>query len=393
MNEIVVTGLGVICAIGNNVSECLDAFKNKRSGIGEVHHLKSAHQSRFRMGEVSKSNSELLSSLNLVQKENSFMSRTTLLAMLAAKEALDSALETNGKVRRTGLVSSTTVGGMDITEQNYLKNETNKTYLKSHPCGDSTLQVAKYLKADTYYTTLNTACSSAANAVIHGVRLLKHNILDRVIVGGVDALSMFTLNGFNSLMILDEEDCKPFDEDRKGLNLGEGAGYIVLERSTDVKKYFCHLSGFANSNDAYHQTASSPEGDGAYKSMYEALKMSGLKTDSIDYINVHGTGTPNNDLSEGKAMKRLFTDGRIPPFSSTKSFTGHTLAGSAGIEAVFSVMSIIHDIIYPNLRFSKPIKELNLFPCQDVKEGSGVKHVMSNSFGFGGNSSTLIFSK
>ncbi len=392
MNEIVVTGLGVICAIGNNVPECLDAFRQKRSGIGEVHYLKSVHQKQFPMAEVKQSNSQLMENLDLDPEENTFMSRTTLLAMHAAKEALEMAEKTNGKVMRTGLVSSTTVGGMDITEQNYLKNETDKSYLKSHPCGDSTLQVAKILNADSYYTTLNTACSSAANAVIHGVRLLKHNILDRVIVGGVDALSMFTLNGFNSLMILDEEPCKPFDEDRKGLNLGEGAGYIVLERKKEAKDYLCRLSGYANSNDAYHQTASSPEGDGAYKSMYEALKMSGLDLNSIDYINVHGTGTPNNDLSEGTAMKRLFSEGKIPPFSSTKSFTGHTLAGSAGIEAVFSVMSIVYDIIYPNLRFTKPVEGLNLFPCLDVKEGSGVKNVMSNSFGFGGNSSTLIFS-
>lgn len=392
-NSIVVTGVGAICSIGTDVDECMEALKSKRSGIDDIKYLKTVHKDKFKLGEVKRSNSELLDMLGLSLAEETVYSRTTLLAMVAAREALQMSLDTNGVKSRTGIVSSTTVGGMDITEQFYLKQESDVNFLSTHPCGDSTKKVAEFLKATSYYTTLNTACSSGVNALIHGARLLKYNQLDRVIVGGVDALTMFTLNGFNSLMILDRDYCKPFDVGRKGLNLAEGAGFVVLEKADSAQEYLCRLSGYANANDAYHQTASSPTGDGAYGSMSKAIEMSGLGHGDIDYINVHGTGTDNNDHSEGVALNRVFGKGKVPTFSSTKSYTGHTLAGAAGIESVFSILSIVKDIIYPNLSFTNPICELELIPNQEVIEGSGVKHVMSNSFGFGGNNSTVIFSK
>lgn len=388
---IVVTGVGVICSIGTNAQECLESLMTERSGIDHIRHLETVHKNEFKLGEVKRSNQELRQMLGL--DDNTLYSRTTLLAMVAAKEAIGMANAGNNAKSKVGFVSSTTVGGMDITEQKYLSENEDNSYLKSHPCGDSSKQVADYLKDICYYTTLNTACSSGTNALIHGVRLLKHGILDRVIVGGVDALTMFTLNGFNSLMILDKEDCKPFDANRKGLNLAEGAGYVVLERAKDAKSSLCKVSGYANANDAYHQTASSPNGDGAYKAMMEAIGMSGIKNAAIDYINVHGTGTGNNDASEGAALNRVFGKGSVPRFSSTKSFTGHTLAGAAGIESVFSVLSIVNDVIYPNLNFSTPINDLELVPVTKVIEGSGVRNVLSNSFGFGGNNSTVIFSK
>ncbi len=390
--EIVVTGFGVICSIGNNASECLQSLRNKQAGIDKIKYLQTKHKNNFRLGEVKNSNEKLLNTLGLKTENKQLYSRTTLLAMIAAKEALQMATLNNCEKKRTGLISATTVGGMDITEQNFLKNNKNKEYLHTHHCADSTKKVAKFLNINGYCTTLNTACSSGANAIIHGAKLLKHNILDRVVVGGADALTMFTLNGFNSLMILDADDCKPFDINRKGLNLGEGAGYIVLERKSDTD-YLCSLKGFANANDAYHQTASSPEGQGAFKSMLEALEMSKLSASDINYINVHGTGTANNDSSEAVALNRLFGKGKVPCFSSTKSYTGHTLAAAAGIEAVFSVLSIKNDIIYPNLRFSEPIENTDLIPNLEVIEGIGVNNVMSNSFGFGGNNSTIIFSK
>ncbi len=388
---IVVTGFGVICSIGTNADECLDSLLNKRSGIDRIKYLKTVHKDSFKLGEVKMSNQELADQLGLPSSD--LNSRTTLLAMVAAKEAIAMANQLNGTKEKTGVVSSTTVGGMDVTENKYLKEITDYSYLYTHSCGDSTKKVAEYIDATTYYTTLNTACSSGTNALIHGTRLLKHGILDRVVVGGVDALTMFTLNGFNSLKILDTDFCKPFDAERKGLNLAEGAGYIVLERESDAAKSFCNVSGFANANDAHHQTASSPDGKGAYLSMTEALEMSGLKTEDIDYINVHGTGTDNNDFSEGTALNRVFGKGSVPSFSSTKSYTGHTLAGAAGIESVFSVLAIVKNVMYPNLNFKTPIEDLNLVPLTEVVKDKKVKNVLSNSFGFGGNNSTVIFSE
>jgi 3-oxoacyl-[acyl-carrier-protein] synthase-1 len=265
-----------------------------------------------------------------------------------------------------------------------------------HECGSPTELVADQLGIRDYITTISTACSSSANAIFFGARLIRHNMLDAVIAGGTDALTRFTLNGFNTLMILDNEYCKPFDENRKGLNLGEGAGYVVLVSEQVAarlkKKSYCTLSGFCNANDAYHQTASSPEGTGSFLAMKGALAESGLQPADIDYINLHGTGTQNNDISEGTAIRILF-DPHYPKMSSTKSFTGHTLGASGGIEAVFSVLSLEHGMVFPNLRLHTPMKELPFVPETKFLKNIKLKHVLSNSFGFGGNCTSLIFSK
>ena len=181
---------------------------------------------------------------------------------------------------------------------------------------------------------------------------------------------------------------------RAGLNLGEGAGYVVLMREDlatgDVG--YCKLAGYANKNDANHQTAVSENGDGAYLAMCEAIAMSGISPECVSYINVHGTGTLNNDSSESKALKRVFGD-NVPPFSSTKGYTGHTLAAAGGIEAVFSVLSIRDGAIWPNLGFESQDDDCSLSPQVRLVTGTDVKCVISNSFGFGGNCSSVVFVK
>jgi len=269
-------------------------------------------------------------------------------------------------------------------------------HVVNHECGKVTELVADELGIKNYISTISTACSSSANAIMYGARLIKNNILDVVIAGGTDALTRFTLNGFNTLMILDNQYCQPFDANRRGLNLGEGAGYITLVSERVAvglqKELYCTLSGYSNANDAYHQTASSPDGTGSYMAMQGALKMSGLKPEDIGYINLHGTGTQNNDNSEGTAINRLFNP-HFPKMSSTKSFTGHTLGASAGIEAVFSALSAQQGFIYPNLRFETQIAEHPFAPETSFTKQIDLNHVLSNSFGFGGNCSSLIFSK
>jgi 3-oxoacyl-[acyl-carrier-protein] synthase-1 len=302
---------------------------------------------------------------------------------------------------RTGFVSANTVGGMDKNElffPHFLANPLKGKLrgVANHECGSVTELVADKLGIRNYISTISTACSSSANAISFGARLIKHDMLDVVVAGGTDALTKFTLNGFNTLMILDKEYCKPFDENRNGLNLGEGAGYVVLVSdrvaATLRMELYCKLSGYCNRNDAYHQTASSPDGTGSWLAMKGALENSGLQPGDIDYINLHGTGTQNNDLAEGTAIKRLF-DPHYPKMSSTKSFTGHTLGASGGIEAVFSVLAIKHGIIYPNLRFTTPMAEFPFIPETTFSKNVLIRHVLSNSFGFGGNCSSLIFSK
>ena len=152
------------------------------------------------------------------------------------------------------------------------------------------------------------------------------------------------------------------------------------------------LSGWGNANDAYHQTASSPDGNGATMAMQNALKCAGLQPEQISYVNAHGTATPNNDLSESKALINVFV-GNMPKFSSTKAFTGHTLAAAGGVEAVYAVLSLQHGALYPNLNFKTPIEECGLVPVTEYSEGNSINYVLSNSFGFGGNNSSLIFGK
>jgi len=395
-DHIWITGLGVASSIGINVEESLEAFTSGRRGIGPIEILDSIHKDSFKAGEIALTDLQMMDMLEIPSKRYSSYSRTSLIGMIAATEALqNSGLDLSDGVT-TALVSATTVGGMDKTERDFSSANVASGFISTHPCGDSTDKIADFLQLDGYRTTLSTACSSGANAIIHAARLIKHGLADRVLVGGVDALSKFTLNGFNSLMILDKDECRPFDRKRKGLNLGEGAGFLVLESDRilagDDRRKICRLSGYANSNDAFHQTASSPDGQGAYDAMIQAMALGELNPGDINYVNAHGTGTENNDASEGAALIRVFGD-QLPPFSSTKSYTGHTLGAAAGLEAVFSAMAIQQGILIPGLGFEEPMDSPSISPLTSFKRGVDLKHVLSNSFGFGGNNSTLIFSK
>lgn len=391
-----ISGVGIISAIGKTIEENLYALANSKTGIKPIAYLESIHKNKFIAGEVKESNQDLLKILGLSDKDLKNHTRTSLLGTWAAREAIKSANLSAKELENLAFISASTVGGMDKTEAFYAKkNITQNDYILTHPCGDTSNKIAHYLGIKGYRTTLSTACSSAANAIIHGARLIENGLAEIVVAGGVDALSKFTLNGFNSLMILDEKLCKPFDANRKGLNIGEGAGFIVLESETSLKnrnkQAIAKLSGYANANDAYHQTASSAEGKGATLAMKKALAKANITAEQLSYINAHGTGTENNDLSESVALKNIFSK-KIPPFSSTKTFTGHTLGAAAAIEAIFSIMAIRENCIFPNLNFSAPIKETGLIPERNFSTDIRIKHVLSNSFGFGGNNSTLIFS-
>lgn len=394
---IAITGMGIISSIGNSVEENYNALLNCQPRITAIENISTVHAGVIKVGEIKKTNRELIEELQLGSDNN--FSRTAMLGTIAAKQAVKNAGIASINEYRTGLISATSVGGMDMTEryfQDFFDNPETVKYISSHNAGDNTHKIADELGLKGMVTTISTACSSAANAIMLGARLIKAGKLDRVIVGGTDTLSKFTINGFKTLMILSDGYNKPFDNNRNGLNLGEAAAYLVLESEELVKKenkkVLARVSGYGNANDAFHQTASSESGEGAYLAMEKALKIAQLQPEQIDYINVHGTATPNNDLSEGRAIARLFGESGVPDFSSTKPFTGHTLAAAAAIEAVFSVLAIQNNVVFPNLNFKTPMAEFNLVPQTTLKH-ENIEHVLSNSFGFGGNCSTLIFSK
>jgi len=393
-NPILITGCGVVSAIGNNKAETLDALLHNRSGVGELVYLKTEHK-EFPVGEVKMSNEKMRKLLNI--NDSTITTRTALMGMIALDEALKEAKITPDMIPNVGFISGTTVGGMDMSEQYYLdyvNNENHKEYISVHDCGSCSEMTAEHFGKFAFVTTLSTACSSAANAIILGANMLRCGKADIVVVGGSECITKFHLNGFNSLMILDTKPCRPFDATRAGLNLGEGAAYLVLETEESAKrrgvKAQAILSGYGNACDAFHQTASSPDGEGAFRAMKEALELADIQPDKIDYINAHGTGTPNNDLSESHAMKRLFSDD-VPPMSSTKPFTGHTTSASGSIEAVFCILALQNGFLPANLNWSQPMDD-GIVPVHQVVKKE-LKHVLCNAFGFGGNDSSLLLSK
>lgn len=390
-----IAGAGVISSIGNSYDECFASLQSERHGIRPLARLKSRYQGNVLAGEVQLSNRELADKTGA----SGFLPRTALLGLHAAQEAIRNSSIGDIASWRSGFISATTVGGMDRTEiffpQFLIDNSAGDLHdVRHHGCGAVTDLVAEKIGIRDFVTTINTACSSSVNSLMLGARMINCDQLDIVVAGGTDALTRFTLNGFKSLMILDDELCRPFDANRKGLNLGEGAAYLVLVSDRVLKaeklKSRAHISGFANTNDAYHQTGSSPEGRGSYLAMEKALRTAKLAASAIDYINLHGTGTLNNDASEGTAIQRAFHES-LPVFSSTKSFTGHTLGACGALESVFSLMSIEKQCVFPNLRFTQAMTETALVP-QTRFENKKITHVMNNSFGFGGNCSSVILS-
>lgn len=396
MNErICVTGIGIISAIGNNRYETLDSLLKEKSGISKNRHLSTIHK-QIPVGEVKKSDKELKKACGI--DENYIIARTTLLGIYAAREAFVHANLLSAKYKKVGFISGTTVGGMEKSETYYLdffKNDKRNNYISIHDCGACTEEIAKHLGIFDFCTTISTACSSAANAIVLGSNMLKAGILDAVIVGGSECLTKFHLNGFNTLMILDKNPCKPFDAQRAGITLGEGAGYLVLELENKAierdARPICYISGYGNACDAFHQTASSPDGKGALLSMQKALTMSGLNPEDIGYINAHGTGTQNNDLSEGIAISTLFKN--IPPVSSTKPLTGHTTSAAGGVEIVLSILAMKNNFIPANLNFENKMDELDFEPVKETMLNHPYEHFLKNSFGFGGNNTSIIVSK
>ncbi len=424
MSRVFITGMGIISAVGNSLAENRSALKAGKAGIILSRHLPTRYAGILPFGEVLIATDELKEKFEVTDPG---ITRTTLLALHAFTEAIADAGLTDRELRdpTTVLVGATTVGGMCLTDELYrdtIGSCEGSAYLSSYDCASVHMYLQDRYHMQGFATTINTACSSSANAIQFGARLIRNGLASRAIVGGTDSLAKFTINGFNALQILSTGHCRPFDRDRSGLNLGEGAAFLVLEgedarasdprsasaavghgrnldaRASDPrsasaaagKKIYAELTGYCNTNDAFHPSALSAQGNGPYLAMRGALQSAGMNAQQIDFINTHGTATENNDEAESRAMVRLF--GEPPPFVSTKSYTGHTLGASGAIEAVFSALSLEHQEIYASLNFEQPIPDIGLRPVQAYGTYP-LHHVMSNSFGFGGNCTSLIFSK
>ena len=391
--RLVITGAGVVSALGCGKAVSLEALRTCRSGIAPVKYLKGGPDG-LPVGEVPLSNEEMAAKAGVPLSMASNWPRTTLMSILALQEALSQAfIETpvsspeSLSLADIPVIGGTTVGGMDVTERIYPRVSA------LHSCGASTDLAVEFLGGAKFATTLSTACSSATNAIIYGANLIRSGKFQCVVCGGSESLSAYHFHGFNSLMILDKEPCRPFDATRAGLNLGEGAAYLVLETEESALrrgvKPIAVLSGWGNACDAFHQTASSPDGEGAFLAMRKALEMAGLNVSAIDYVNAHGTGTPNNDASESAAIRRIFGES-LPPVSSTKSFTGHTTSASGSIKAVFCILALENGFVPQQLNWSTPDPSCIVPQTEPLQKE--LRHILCNAFGFGGNDSSIILS-
>ncbi|MCO6460106.1 MAG: beta-ketoacyl-[acyl-carrier-protein] synthase family protein [Saprospiraceae bacterium] len=393
--EVWITGIGIISAIGKDVYSSLAYLKSGQSPLRPLQFTNSIHSGKYIGGAVDLSEEELNSRLKLVDRG---YNRTAKLAIWAAGQALEDAGLFPALAKITS-VNATTVGGMALTEKYYneiFKEDkiVDENFLNQMDSGSVSRAVRHYFNLNKWHYHISTACSSGANAIMFGARLIRTGDTQVVLAGGSDSMSKFVLNGFLSLKNVDPLLCRPFDRDRFGLNLGEGAAYLVLEEKQHAikrnKKPLAKLSGYANTSETYHITGSSPDGKGAYQAMSNAINMAALKPDEIDFVHTHGTSTIDNDLAESSALKRLF--GNKIRFGSSKTYTGHTLAASGAISSVLTLGMMKEGFIFPSLNFNNPIEETGLIPVTELVENPDLRHCMVNSFGFGGNNTSLIYS-
>lgn len=295
---------------------------------------------------------------------------------------------------RIAIILGTSTSGLDETE-NELKKfmltgvPSRDFYYKSQEFGDPSMFLADYLEIDGPAYTISTACSSSARALICGKRMLESGLVDAVIAGGADTLCKVPINGFNSMGVLSQERCLPFNKNRSGINIGEGGGLMILSK----EKYSLELLGVGESSDAYHVSSPDPSGAGAISAMEMALNDASLTTDDIGYVNLHGTATKLNDAMESKAMASLFK-GKVP-CSSTKYMTGHTLGAAGIVEAAILCYLLKHDLDLPVQDFYHDEIDDTLDECGLIKEKIKAKKkvMMSNSFAFGGNNASIIIAK
>ncbi len=388
----VVTGLGIIAATGVGVEATWEAIRAGRSGLKPLTLFPSPRYSRVLAGEAHTD----LTALGAPARG----SRSDQLGWLAAREAVEAAgIDFVDCSERAGVVLGCSVGG-SFNSEHFLSNLVRRGKMRPLPTRFHECVSVVDLIAEEYgllgpSMAVSTACSSGALAIATAAEMIQSGEADVVLAGGADSLSQMTWAGFHSLLLVDEMGCRPFDATRAGTTMGEGAGVLVLESEEFARRrgaiILARLSGWGASCDAHHATAPHPEGAGAVAAMGAALRRAGLKPSDIHYVNAHGTGTRDNDLAESKALKTVFGE-LVPPVTSTKRFFGHALAASGAIEAVVCVEALLHQEIPPNLGFSIFDPAVGIEPVT-VLRGLSLTHVMSNSFGFGGNNAVLIFSQ
>lgn len=386
--RIAVTGLGIICSIGRNQGEVWDSILAARAGIAP---LTRFPDDTFPTDIAAEAQLEV----PVAAREARRMSRTDLLAVAAAQEAIAQA----GDVpRERAIVSTGTSTGGLLEGEGYFLRRLTKGRLRTgvspvmqQPTSGPSDAVARVLGLGGGAVSNATACASAGAAIGMAADYLRSGHADVAVAGGSDALCRLTYSGFNVLQAVDPEPCSPFGATRKGITLGEGAGYLVLERWDDAvargATILAELTGYGASCDAHHPTAPAEDGRGAEAAMRGA--MTEAKLTSVEYVNAHGTGTLLNDSAETKAI--IAALGMDVPVSSSKSYFGHTLGASGAVEAVVTVLALQHQIAPPTLRLNESAPDCPLDYIPHTPRALAMTNVLSNTFGFGGSNVSLAF--
>jgi 3-oxoacyl-[acyl-carrier-protein] synthase II len=403
-NRVVITGMGTINAVAGNTGAYATALKNGVCGIGPITAFDtSAHRTKTG-GEVKNFDPRKAIPLEYSIKR---MSRSDLMAFAAALQALKQArlYPFPGELgETTGVVIGGGAGGMFEGEnfyESYLRKGKDKAHfslLSSLFCASAADHIGTKLGLFGPKTTFMTACSSSATALGFASDLIRTGAASVVIAGGAEPLSRIIYGAFNSLRSVDPDYCKPFDKNRQGLSLGEGAGIFILESIDSASRrgapIIAEILGYGVSCDSHHMTAPDPEASGAIRAMQAALSDAGIQKDRIDYINAHGTATPSNDVAETKGIRGLFGKRAYDiPVSSTKSMIAHTLGAAGALEGIACVLGIIDGFIPPTVHYQEPDPECDLDYVPNKSRASELSIVLSNSFAFGGNNTSVIYGR
>ncbi len=395
--RIAITGMGIVSSIGANPEEVWESITASRSGIGPLSRFPGE---AFPTAIAAETSFDLASASGLSRARSRRMSRTDLLALVAARQAVDQADNAATPLPRERAVvsSGTSTGGLFEGERYYFRRltrgrrQTPPSSVLQQPTSGPSDVVANVLALGGGVLSNATACASAGAAIGLASDLLQSGHADVAVAGGSDALCRLTYSGFNVLQAVDSDPCRPFDLSRKGITLGEGAAYLVLERWGDAvargATILAELAGWGATCDAHHPTAPAEDGRGAAAAMRNALAEGSEPAEAVDYVNAHGTGTALNDSAEGLAIFTVL--GERTPVSSTKSYFGHTLGASGALEAVVAVLALLHQQAPPTLRLENPEDGGRLDYITGVPRPMRMRTVLSNTFGFGGSNVSLL---
>ena len=395
----VVTGLGAVTAIGRRVEEFWANLTEGVCGIRPVSLFDASSYRTQTAAEVSEIPDDFLS-----PGQRRRMSRADRMGIVAAAEALAaSGLDLSREdPTRIGVILGGGTSGLLDSEDFYARHlagrKARPSRVLNHLPDAITDRIAQHWSLEGIKSTITTACSSSANAMGYAFDAISSGLADVVITGGSDVLARLTYGGFNSLRSVDPEPCRPFDRERRGLSIGEAAGILVFEEAERARRRGAPVQaeflGYGVTSDAFHMTAPDPSGAAGGRTIRAALASAGVDAERIDYVNAHGTATPQNDSAETAALKDALGErARRIPVSSIKSMIGHCLCASGAIEAVATVLTVREGTVPPTIHYENPDPACDLDYVPNAAREADVRVAMSNSFAFGGNSTVVVFGR